>query len=435
MGIELSTKQADFLLNSNAKINVSHGAVRSGKTYITNIRWLDYIQNGPPGKLLMSGRTKQSVKDNVLDDIFAIIGENNFRYNQSTGDLTIFNRKLKVVGADNIEAETKIRGQTYAGWYGDEITIQHPTFVKQAITRCSVPGAQVFWTTNPDHPRHSIKKDFIDNEEMRVKGQLKSWHFLLEDNATLSDDYKEILKASFSGVFYARNIDGLWVIAEGVVYGNDYNREKHFIKMNVPELISSGKFKYYIAGVDWGYTHPMTGLLYGVTADNEYYQIAEYYETKQKTEHLAEWFLQWERKIGKQIRVIWCDTAEPDRLLVLQEKGLKATGADKQIMAGINTVMTVFKNDKLFISDDCTNTDNELQTYRFPEEDDTKFKTGQPLDEDNHAMDGKRYAIHNHEKYLLGQRNKEEKKKERSDRKKDLKARMTERRNNRNGRK
>lgn len=402
MSLRLSSKQKDLYNNSTAKINVAHGAVRSGKTFAVNLRWLKYIRQGPPGKLLMSGRTKDSLKENVLDDLFRIVGEHNYTYKESKGELTIFGRKIKCVGAEKIDSEYKIRGQTYAGWYGDEITIQHPSFVKQAITRNSVAGAQIFWTTNPDHPKHHIKKDFIDNPDMLSRGQLKYWHFLLPDNLTLTDDYVDLLKASFSGVFYARNILGEWVIAEGVVYGNDYDPAFHRVpREQILQMIANNEFHYYIAGTDWGYTAPMTGLLYGVTKDLRYFQIDEFYEVNKQTEDIARWYLDWESRLGRKIDVIYCDSAEPDRIVTMRKMKLRAKEANKDIASGINSVQVCFKQNRLFISDHCDNTDLELQTYRYPDEDDIKYKRDLPLDDDNHAMDGKRYAIHNFEIFLI----------------------------------
>lgn len=426
----LSSKQKDFYLNSTAQINISHGAVRSGKTFINNLRWLKYIKEGPKGKLLMSGKTKQSIKDNVLSDIFDLIGEGNYRYWEQKGELIIFDRKIKVVGADSIDAETKIRGQTYAGWYGDEITIQHPTFVKQAITRCSVADAQIFWTTNPDHPKHYIKRDFIDDKEMIAEGQVKNWHFFLDDNATLTEKYKKLLKASFAGVFYKRNIDGLWVIAEGIVYGDDYKPVIHKLPAStIADMIKRKAFREYIGGTDFGYTHAMTGMIYGITGADplypEYYQVCEFYKHKEKTETLVSWYLKWEERLEKKLRIIYCDSAEPDRIITMQEAGLRATGANKELNAGINTVMTVFKNDRLFISDDCVETDNELSVYRYPDENDQKANKDKPLkdvpiDDDNHAMDAKRYAIHNYELHLIGQRNADKKRKSREEKREAL---------------
>ena len=395
----LSRMQKNYLLNSTAKINISHGAVRSGKTFITNLRWLDYIRNGPPGRLLMSGRTTTTLKDNVLNDIFAMIGEANYSFKESTGELIIFGRKIKCVGAEKIDAEARIRGQTYAGWYGDEITIQHKDFVKQAITRCSVSQAKIFWTTNPDHPKHFIKTDFIDSE--RMKNMVRAWLFSLDDNASLTKDYIDLLRASFSGVFYSRNIKGLWVVADGLVYANYAdNQEKHNISAKeVDRMLKDNEFIDFIAGTDWGMTAPMTGLIYGVTRDWKYVQIAEYYKTGQLTHHLGDWYIEQQKKLGRVMNHIYCDSAEPDRIQTFRNMGLRARASNKEINAGLNTVMTLFDAGRLLIcAERCPSTVGELLMYRFPDPDDTKFKEDKPLDADNHALDGKRYALHNYER-------------------------------------
>lgn len=400
MALKLSRKQKHYYTNSNAKINVSHGAVRSGKTFITNLRWLNYIRHGPPGKLLMSGRTKESLKANVLDDIFAMVGEENYQYNASTGILRLFGRKIECKGAEKITSESAIRGRTYAGWYADEVTIQHKEFVKQAIARCSVPKAQIFWTTNPDHPKHFIKIDYLNNKRLAEKEQLKQWQFYMDDNATLTSDYIELLKASFSGVFYDRNVLGEWAVAEGRVY-QDYSEKSHNVsREQIQRMIAEHQFMEYIAGTDWGISAPIAGNVYGVTRDYKFYQIAEFYKNRSLTQEVGRWYLQQEAWIGKKISVIYCDSAENDRTLELQKMGLRAIDAHKEIDAGLNTVMTLFKNDRLFVcSETCSNTVNELLTYRYPEPDDPKAALDTPIDADNHSMDAMRYCLHNYLRY------------------------------------
>lgn len=423
MTLKLSPKQGNYYKNSTAKINVSHGAVRSGKTFITNLRWLKYVRKeAPPGKLLMSGYTKNTIKENVIDDLGTIVGENNPNFEYKDGELTLYGRKIDVHGADKVHSERRIRGKTYSGWYGDEITIHHPGFVKQAITRNSKKGAKIFWTTNPDHPKNHIKVDFLDSPKM--KGMLRQWHFLLEDNLTLSEEYIMMLKASFSGVFYKRNIEGLWVVADGLVY-EDYDPTRHKVPHElIMQMMIDKEFDYFIAGIDWGFSHPMACGIYGVKRNPlnpfqpDYYQVAEFYQSQKQTEDLGMWIqYQNEHFLYEPVKWIWADTAEPDRILKLKAKpfSLPVIGARKGIDQGLNSVMSCFKNNRLFISDVCTNTDTELQLYRFPNEDENtkaQLATDKPLKEDDHLMDQKRYCIHNHEVVLLGQRQKHESSKE-----------------------
>src|SRR5690606_41741708 len=55
-------KQARSILEANARINIWHGSVRSGKTVASILRWLDFVAHGPPGELLMVGKTTRTLK-------------------------------------------------------------------------------------------------------------------------------------------------------------------------------------------------------------------------------------------------------------------------------------------------------------------------------------------------------------------------------------
>ena len=49
------------------------GAVRSSKTIVSILRWLRFVNDGPPGGLAMIGRTERTLKRNVLDIIVAML--------------------------------------------------------------------------------------------------------------------------------------------------------------------------------------------------------------------------------------------------------------------------------------------------------------------------------------------------------------------------
>ena len=394
----LSEKQKAALLSPPKKFEIYHGAVRSGKTFVSILRWLDIIRttyNPDNYPFLMSGFSKESLRQNVLEHLFEMIGEENYRLVDNK--LTLFSKyKVEFFGGGKVDSEKAIRGRTYAGWYADEVTLQHKTFVNQALARCSVPGARILWTTNPDHPEHFIYKDYIQNDKINKN----LFHFFMDDNLTLTEEYKETLKNSFSGVFYERNVLGKWVVADGLVYA-DFNKEKHIVSDEIiQQMIKNKAFKYYIAGTDWGHTHPMTGLIIGITHDNMYYLIDEFYETEKLTEDLIMWYKYKEAQLGQKIYYIACDSAEPDRIILMKQQKLNTIKANKEINSGLNAVMTCFKNDRLYINERAKNTIKELQMYRYPDKDSAQAKKDQPLDEFNHAMDALRYAIYKHSKIL-----------------------------------
>lgn len=377
---------------------IAEGSIRAGKTVAmidSFIMWS--LNNFEDQSFIIGGKTIGALKRNVLNPMFQILNAKGILYKYIRSDdprIEIGSNTYYIFGGDNEKSQDKVQGLTAAGAYLDEVALMPKSFVDQVMGRCSVDGSKYFFNCNPGHPKHWLKTEIIDNAKEK---NFLVLHFTMDDNLSLSDKVKERLKRMFSGVFYLRYILGQWVIAEGLVY-EDFKESKHVIsKEKVNEMINNGEFYAFIGGTDWGYTAPMAGGVYGLSRGKvKVVKIAEFYKTKQQTEELASWFLSWEKKLGKKIRVIYCDSAEPDRILTLKKMKLRAKGAIKEISAGLNTVMAMHKNDEYLISEACVNTINEKLTYRYPEKDDPKAKKDLPLDEDNHAMDEERYAIHSH---------------------------------------
>ena len=64
-------KSLDFILTpmeKDARINILEGSVRSSKTVTMIPKWIEYIRKGPKGLLLMTGVSKDTIYDNVLND-------------------------------------------------------------------------------------------------------------------------------------------------------------------------------------------------------------------------------------------------------------------------------------------------------------------------------------------------------------------------------
>src|SRR5699024_3810344 len=125
----------------------------------------------------------------------------------------------------NIGGVGSIRGMTSYGAYVNEASLANPSVFQEIVSRCSGTGARIICDTNLADPEHWLKKKYIDNKSEGVL----DFHFTLEDNTFLNRRYIEEIKAiTPSGMFYDRDILGLWVTAEGVVYP-DYDRNRHSI--------------------------------------------------------------------------------------------------------------------------------------------------------------------------------------------------------------
>src|SRR5699024_949849 len=133
--------------------------------------------------------------------------------------------------------------------------------------RCSEDHSHILADTNPDNPQHWLKTKFIDNKD--PKARTIYYHFTIDDNPTLAPDYVESLEASKSGMFYERDILGLCVTGEGVVY-SDFDKSTMMInRKDLPNNLT------YTAGVDWGFEHPTAIEIIGHDDKGNYYLVDE----------------------------------------------------------------------------------------------------------------------------------------------------------------
>lgn len=357
---ELSKKQLHFLLYSNARLNIADGAIRSGKTFVFNLRWLDYIINGPKGTLLMAGKTIRTLERNVLkaeNGLFDLLGEGNYKYNGSTGELQIGNRKIICIGASDERSENKIRGMTLAGALCDEVTLFPKSFIEQLIGRCSVAGSQLFWNCNPDSPYHFLKQEYLDNPKM--KPLVKHWRFLMYDNPYLvktNPEYIRQAETTYTGVFYKRNVLGEWALAEGLVYDN-FSDE--CIVDELPE-----EYDEIYVGVDHGVTHPATFIMIGVK-DREVYVIKEFCQSNRTNSELADEFIHFID--GYSIDGITVDSAAASLILEFNKRGIYTTDCNKDVVDGITLVTQLIGEKRLYVYRDCKNLIKEFYTYSWDE--------------------------------------------------------------------
>ena len=393
-----SPKALDFLSNSDARVNILHGSVRSSKTINCTVRWLDYLVNGPQGDLAMLGKTTATLQRNVLNDLFDIVGPKNYKWiNRQQGELMVFGRRIYCFGANNEDAESKIRGATFAGAYCDEANLYPQSVFNQLMARMSIKGAQCFCNCNPDNPYHWFYTDYITNDKIKDK---KIWHFLMDDNLSLDQDYIESLKQMYTGVWYERMIEGKWVAAEGRIY-DMFEENTHMIDTQA-FIKSSGlntKAIKWIVGCDYGTATVMSWGLYGKLPNGTYLKVKEYYydamKTKvQKTDHeFAEEFDIWIKQSGVKPWAIFCDPSAASWKTELMRRGYVVLNANNDVINGIRQVATMLNTQKFFIDKSCVNTKMEYSTYSW---DPMAQKQGKdrPIKEHDHTCDTDRYVVY-----------------------------------------
>ena len=392
-----SAKQLDFMkavLNKELGfVNILEGSVRSGKTFISNLAWILFMLRSPGDTFLMSGESTDSLYRNTIADIIEILGQDRARYNESAKGgaqlIITINNKRKICycrGGSKTNDEGKIRGITTFGWYADEITLHHKTFVKQALSRMSGEGARAIWTTNPDSPYHFIKKEYIDKVK---ENEYKHWHFTLDDNFSLNEEYKKNIKKAYTGVFYQRFILGLWVLAEGIIY-DMFSKEKHIV-----ETVDRNYTEYYVS-IDYGTQNATVFILWG-KYNNEWYAIKCYYYSGrnnqiQKTDD--QYYKDLENFLENIIpKYIVIDPSAASFIALINQKGkYKVLPARNDVLPGIMKTGRALNEGILKFNDCCEEIFDEFSTYIWDEKAVLRGED-KPLKENDHTMDAIRYMV------------------------------------------
>jgi PBSX family phage terminase large subunit len=394
----LSDKAYDFFINSNAFINIAHGSVRSSKTITASMRFIQYIMTSPHKKFLITGRTRDTIKRNVIDDMLMMLeGEIDYTYHQFDGVLKIGENTVYIVGLSDEGATSRVQGLTVGGWYGDELAVCPESAVKMCISRCSLPDSKIFWTLNPDTPYHYLYKEYITNDELKEKGIVKVWHFNLDDNIHLTEEYKDNLKELYSAseVQYKRYILGLWVIAEGIIYTGFNTKDNVF--REVPERIDEINISS-----DYGVSHAtvfsVIGIQYNETG-NKYYLLEESYHSGdesgiyQTDSERVEDILRLQNKYNPRTLFLSHDASS---LMVECQKDSRITMElikySPDVYEDINTINNLFKQNRFLIHESCVNTIQQLQTYAWNAKAAARGKE-EPLKLDDDCVDAFRGGI------------------------------------------
>ncbi|EGQ1299563.1 PBSX family phage terminase large subunit [Staphylococcus pseudintermedius] len=365
---------------------ILYGAKRTGKTIFNNYMFLEEVLNvreratklgirNP--QYILAGYTLGTIQKNVLEELTNMYGLE-FKFDKFNR-FKLFGVTIVQTPHGNISGLAAIRGMTAFGAYINEASLAHPSVFDEIKSRCSGEGARILSDTNPDNPEHWLLKDYIQNEDESII----SYHFELDDNTFLSERYRKNIKATTpSGMMYDRNILGLWVSGDGLVY-QDFDKKIHTMTQDELKQIP---MKQYFAGVDWGYEHHGVIVVFGMGYDDRFYLIEEH--AKQHV-FIEDWV-----RIAHDIKArygdipFYCDSARSEHVAKFDEEGINAIFADKRIMRGVELVAHYYKNNRIrIVYDACPRFASEIYNYAW----DTKKDL--PIKEYDDVMDAMRYAL------------------------------------------
>lgn len=379
----LSDKQVQSFNEANKRFNIWCGAVRSGKTYSSILKLLDFIKNGPPGDGMIIGVNRDSIQRNVLLELYRFLGWS--PPGTKVTETRMYGRNIYFVGAHDEGAVRRIQGSTLAFAYVDEAACIPNPFWRMLQSRLSVKGAQLFATCNPEGPRHWLKTDFIDRAH---ELDLAYWNFTLDDNPSLDERYKDSLKKEYTGSWYQRFILGQWAVASGVIF-DGFDEDNVFVNdWPAPQ--------YYIASLDYGTVNPTACYVAGISPqtwpqiriEDEYYYDGRKSGRSKTDAELADEikaYISW-----RPIRALYVDPAAASLKLELRNRNLPVVDANNDVLFGIKVMAKFIANKNLVVRKQCTNLIDELLSYAW---DPKAADRGEdkPIKVSDHGIDAVRY--------------------------------------------
>lgn len=387
----ISRKQKKILAFPYSRYDalICDGAVRSGKTSIMTVAFIDWAMREFDGQRFgLCGKTVDSCTKNLIIPYISLSYAKNkytLRWRRSDKILEVSCGRVKnyfeVFGGKDESSFMLIQGRTLAGVLLDEVALMPESFVNQALARCSVDGAKLWFSCNPDNPMHWFYNEWILGREDHNALYL---HFSMKDNPSLSEQTLARYESMYSGVFYQRYILGLWVAAEGLVYPM-FDETRNIVHGN-----PDGPGLYYIS-IDYGTMNPTAMGLWRLH-HGEAVMVKEYYYDgramkRQKTDEEYYQDLVEFSENKKIERVIVDPSAASFKESIHRHGKFAVWDADNSVLDGIRLTATLLQTGRLKFHESCDNTFKEFQSYMW----DKDAGEDKVIKENDHMCDSIRY--------------------------------------------
>ena len=236
---------------------------------------------------------------------------------------------------------------------------------------------QITLTFNPVSAMHWIKTQYWDRDDEDIF-KLRTTYL---DNKYIDEAYHRRMERRKEMDPEGYRVYGLgeWGELGGLILNN-------YKVKDIPLA-----YEYYdsvVLGQDFGFNHANVILTVGFK-DGDIYILDELYEHEKDTEEL----ITMARRQGlSKSNVMWCDSAEPDRIKMWRKAGYRAQPVSKD-KNSVAAQIDYLKQHNIFINPSCQNTIKEIQQWKWQKDNKTGQYIDKPVEVNDDAMAALRYAI------------------------------------------
>ena len=396
--------------NSEKRYIVMKGSAGSGKSVDTAQNYILRLMQDKGRNLVAMRKSDITNRDSTFAEltgaVYRMFGDKADLYwkiNRSPQMLTCRSNGNQIIfrGMNDDRQREKLKSITFPKGKLTDVWLEEATEFTQADLeiiddrlRGELPEGQFYqirMTFNPVNKNHWIKKVFFDIPDPNVL----THHSTYLTNRFIDDAYKQRMERRKKVDPEGYQIYGLgeWGEIGGLIL---HNWEPQDISRNIND------YDDFAIGQDFGFNHANAILLLG-WKDGDIYILRELYGFEKDT---AEWIAEANNAGVPKNRVMWCDSAEPDRIKMWKDAGYRAKGVNKGGSAGsVKAQIEWLKgstdpNDKskvigrkIYVHPSCVNTIKELQQWKWKRDD----RTGEYLDQtvafQDDAMAALRYGV------------------------------------------
>ena len=370
-----SFKEVD---RSDKRYIVMKGSAGSGKSVDTAQNYILRLMQDKGRNLLCVRKSDITNRDSTYAELtgalFRMFGDDYKRYwnvNLSplsleckiNGNMIIFRGVNDEKQREKLKSITFKRGKLTDVWIEEATEITQSDFeIIDDRLRGKLPDGQFYqirMTFNPVNKNHWIKKKFFDIPDLNVL----THHSTYINNRFIDEAYKQRMERRKIVDPDGYRIYGLgeWGETAGLIFNN---WEVSDISQNIDD------YDAVAIGQDFGFNHANAILLLGFKDDN-IYVLREIYCFGKDTSEI----IPLADSIPKD-KIMWCDSAEPDRIKMWKNAGFKSKAVSKE-KNSVKAQIDWLKGRKIYIHPSCVNLQKELSQWKRKKDE----RSGEYLDE------------------------------------------------------
>ena len=241
---------------------------------------------------------------------------------------------------------------------------------------------QLTLTFNPVSKAHWIKRKYFDYHD----DETFTHHSTYLTNLFVDDGYRKRMERRKILDPEGYQIYGLgeWGETGGLILS------RYVVEPINPDY---GYYDKVLLSQDFGFNHANAILKVGfkdvATTGGDLYIFDELYGFEKDT---ADWITIANKQNLDKSLLMWCDSAEPDRIKMWRKAGYKAKGVCKNA-SSVTAQIDILKRLTIHINPSCKNTIKEIQAWKWKKDRTSGLYLDQPVEVMDDAMAALRYSI------------------------------------------